>query len=155
MEGNIFNIFVLKRPGVEEFIAKISKLYELVVFTASMSQYANPLLNKLDPCHLIKHRLFREHCKFIGDGFVKDLSLLGRDLKNVIIVDNTPFAYRLHPLNAVPISSWFYDKDDIQLYDLYYILKLLSFVDDVILLIIITINKYSTKKCSSFRVWYC
>ena len=47
-EGIFYKIYVLVRPGVEEFIKNISKYYELVVFTASLSKYALPLLYILD-----------------------------------------------------------------------------------------------------------
>ena len=39
---------VLKRPGVDEFLEKMSNLYEIVIFTASLSQYAIPLIEQLD-----------------------------------------------------------------------------------------------------------
>lgn len=34
-----------KRPGVDEFLARVAKLYEVIIFTASLPQYANPLLD--------------------------------------------------------------------------------------------------------------
>lgn len=75
----------------------MAKLYELVIYTASLSKYANPLLDWLDPNGLCSHRLFREHCTFINGIFVKDLDRLDRDLKDTIIIDNSPPSYMLHP----------------------------------------------------------
>jgi RNA polymerase II subunit A small phosphatase-like protein len=63
--------------------------------------------------------------------YVKDLSELGRDLRDVIIVDNSPTAYLFQPDNALPISSWYDDKDDRSLYDYIPFLIELSKVDDV------------------------
>ena len=42
----------------------------------------------------------------------QDLSQMGRELKNTIIIDNSPASYLFHPENAVPIESWFDDPDD-------------------------------------------
>jgi len=39
-------------------------------------------------------------------GVVKDLSLLGRDLSRVVIVDNDPISFLRHPDNAVLIRSF-------------------------------------------------
>ena len=93
IEGRICEIFVLKRPGVDEFLRKMSHLYEVVIFTASLSKYASPLIDKLDIGNYKFPKLFREHCTFHSNTFVKDLSLLGRDLKDIIILDNSPTAY--------------------------------------------------------------
>ena len=38
LENRIHQIFVLKRPGVDEFLEKMSKHYEIVIYTASMSK---------------------------------------------------------------------------------------------------------------------
>lgn len=86
-EGVIHEIHVLVRPGVEEFLERMSKIYEIVIFTASLSKYANPLLDILDQNGYCSHRLFREHCTMINNVFVKDLKKLNRDLKDIIIVD--------------------------------------------------------------------
>lgn len=36
--------------------------------------------------------------------FTQDLSKLGRDLKKVLIVDNSPASYSFHPENAVGVD---------------------------------------------------
>lgn len=63
--------------------------------------------------------------------YVKDLCKLGRKLKDVIIVDNSPFSYYLNPENAVPIISWFDDLEDRELMQLVPVLEHLASVDDV------------------------
>ena len=68
----------------------MSRFYELVIFTASLSKYADPLMDRLDPDKHCVARLFREHCTFVNGVFAKDMTLLNRDLKDVIIVDNSP-----------------------------------------------------------------
>ena len=44
IEGNNCIIYVLVRPFVKEFLEATAKHYELVVFTASLSKYAEPLV---------------------------------------------------------------------------------------------------------------
>jgi len=48
IEGNVCNVFVLIRPGTEFFLQRLSKCYELVIYTASLSKYADPLIDILD-----------------------------------------------------------------------------------------------------------
>ena len=55
--------------------------------------------------------------------FVKDLSQVGRDLRETIIIDNSPTSYIFHPQHAVPISSWFSDAHDNELLDLIPVLE--------------------------------
>ena len=104
--------------------------YELVIFTASLSKYADPLMDILDNNFFCSYRLFREHCTFYNEVFVKDLSLLGRNLKDVMIVDNSPAAFMFHPECALPILSWFDDMNDTVLYDWLPMLELMAQVDD-------------------------
>ena len=131
IENEIHDIHVLVRPGVKEFLEKLSKKFEIVIFTASISKYAGPLLDILDKNKLCSYRLFREHCTLINTSFVKDLKKLGRDLKDVIIVDNSPMAYLLNNDNGLPILTWFDDKTDRELYKICPLLEFLSLVPDV------------------------
>jgi RNA polymerase II subunit A small phosphatase-like protein len=115
IEGCKHTVYVLKRPFVDDFLTEMGKIYEIVVFTASVSLYANPLLDLLDTNKVISHRLFREHCTFLDGSYVKDLSRLGRDLGNSIIVDNSKNCYKLQPENAMASLTWLEDKRDNQL----------------------------------------
>ena len=110
----------------------MAELYEIVIFTASLSQYAKPLICHIDKNWVCSAQLYREHCTFHKNlYFVKDLSKLGRDLKDVIIVDNSPSAYMFQPENAISITSWYQDSSDRELYKLVVYLSKLSNVEDV------------------------
>ncbi|PVH81545.1 plasma membrane phosphatase required for sodium stress response [Cadophora sp. DSE1049] len=123
IEGQYHNVYVIKRPGVDQFMKRVGELYEVVVFTASVSKYGDPLLDQLDIHHVVHHRLFRESCYNHQGNYVKDLSQVGRDLRETIIIDNSPTSYIFHPQHAVPISSWFSDAHDNELLDLIPVLE--------------------------------
>ncbi|CAH0056733.1 unnamed protein product [Clonostachys solani] len=141
IEGNYHNVYVIKRPGVDEFMRRVGELYEVVVFTASVSKYGDPLLDQLDIHKVVHHRLFRESCYNHQGNYVKDLSQVGRDLKDTIIIDNSPTSYIFHPQHAVPISSWFSDAHDNELLDLIPVLEDLAgpTVADVSLVLDVTL----------------
>ncbi|KAL9634700.1 MAG: hypothetical protein Q9164_003936 [Protoblastenia rupestris] len=123
IEGQFHNVYVIKRPGVDQFMKRVGELYEVVVFTASVSKYGDPLLDQLDINKVVHHRLFRESCYHHQGNYVKDLSQVGRDLRETIIIDNSPTSYIFHPQHAVPISSWFSDAHDNELLDLIPVLE--------------------------------
>ncbi|KAL6252624.1 hypothetical protein RBB50_000343 [Rhinocladiella similis] len=123
IEGQYHNVYVIKRPGVDQFMKRVGELYEVVVFTASVSKYGDPLLDQLDIHKVVHHRLFRESCYNHQGNYVKDLSQVGRELKDTIIIDNSPTSYIFHPQHAVPISSWFSDAHDNELLDLIPVLE--------------------------------
>lgn len=118
IDDQVHNVYVIKRPGVDEFLQKVGKLYEVVVFTASVSRYGNPLLDTLDIHKVIDHRLFREACYNYDGNYIKNLSQIGRPLSELIILDNSPASYIFHPQHAIPISSWFSDNHDNELLDI-------------------------------------
>ncbi|KAI5282241.1 hypothetical protein KEM54_002876 [Ascosphaera aggregata] len=123
IEGQYHNIYVIKRPGVDQFMKRVGELYEVVVFTASVSKYGDPLLDQLDIHKVVHHRLFRDSCHNHFGNYVKDLARVGRDLREVIIIDNSPTSYIFHPEHAIPISSWFSDVHDNELLDLIPVLE--------------------------------
>ncbi|RMZ78420.1 hypothetical protein DV738_g3937, partial [Chaetothyriales sp. CBS 135597] len=141
IEGQYHNVYVIKRPGVDAFMKRVGELFEVVVFTASVSKYGDPLLDQLDIHHVVHHRLFRESCYNHQGNYVKDLSQVGRDLKETIIIDNSPTSYIFHPQHAVPISSWFSDAHDNELLDLIPVLEDLAGpqVPDVSLVLDVTL----------------
>ncbi|KAL0217996.1 hypothetical protein RCL1_008844 [Eukaryota sp. TZLM3-RCL] len=118
--------YVHKRPHVDKFLYELSQFFEIVLFTASLPSYANPLIDIIDRHRVISYRLFRESCVFMNNAYVKDLSLLGRDLNHVVIVDNCPNAYQLQKSLGIPIPSWFTNKLDCALVQLIPVLTELS-----------------------------
>ncbi|XP_026152005.1 carboxy-terminal domain RNA polymerase II polypeptide A small phosphatase 1-like isoform X2 [Mastacembelus armatus] len=131
IDGTVHQVYVLKRPHVDEFLKRMGELFECVLFTASLAKYADPVSDLLDKWGAFQCRLFRESCVFHKGNYVKDLSRLGRDLKKVIIIDNSPASYIFHPDNAVPVASWFDDMSDTELLDLIPFFERLSKVDDI------------------------
>ena len=45
IEGRICPVFVLIRPGCFDFLNQLSDYFELVIYTASLSKYADPLMD--------------------------------------------------------------------------------------------------------------
>jgi len=73
----------------------MSELYEVVIFTAAMQDYADWVLDQLDPDRYISYRLYRQHATRTGPVFIKDLSKVGRDLSRILIVDNVAENFQL------------------------------------------------------------
>ena len=88
-------------------------------------------MNAIDPFFFCTSRLFREHCTFSNNVFVKDLSKIGRDMKDIIIIDNSPKSYILQPECGIPIISWYGNPHDNALADLIPLIIQLSQVKDV------------------------
>lgn len=53
----------LVRPYCHEFLREMSKHYEIVIFTASVKQYADTILDIIDKESSISHRLYRQHTR--------------------------------------------------------------------------------------------
>ncbi len=113
-------------------LAKLSKIYEIIVFTSSHRAYADSILNYIDKNHvLIHHRLYRDDCVSCENNvYVKDLRALGRDLKNVIIVDNAAYAFAFQLENGYPIIPFYDCKEDAEIRKLTeYLLKVQNVED--------------------------
>eukprot|EP00878_Enallax_costatus_P010331 GHUV01010783.1.p1 GENE.GHUV01010783.1~~GHUV01010783.1.p1 ORF type:complete len:319 (+),score=59.58 GHUV01010783.1:374-1330(+) len=118
IDGRLVDVYVLKRPWLDHFMRTVGPRFEVVVFTASLAKYADPLLDLMDKEGLVRWRLFRESCCPYEGNYVKDLNCLGRDLSTTIIVDNSPHSYIFQPANAVPIGTFIDDMEDQELLEL-------------------------------------
>jgi CTD small phosphatase-like protein 2 len=83
------------RPHAIECLREAAKIYEVIVFTASVQSYADAVLNYLDPTgELIHHRLYRHNCIWTNGVYIKDLRILqNRTLENIVIVDNNALSF--------------------------------------------------------------
>ena len=125
------------------------KWYNLVVFTASVQEYADPVIDWLESERkFFSQRLYRQHCTFRHGAFIKDLSSVEPDLSKVMILDNSPLSYMFHEGelsrvcevgrrltrdvdNAIPIQGWINDPTDNDLLHLVPLLEGLQYVSDV------------------------
>ena len=122
------------RPGLHSFLRQVSRHYEIVIFTASQSYYANEVLNIVDPSNeLISYRLFHDHCfKSQAGHLIKDLRIIkNRNLANVVLVDNAAYSYAMQTENGVPVVPFFDDKNDTELVELSAYLSELAKAPDV------------------------
>ncbi|XP_042386714.1 uncharacterized protein LOC121978433 [Zingiber officinale] len=125
-------VYVKRRPFLQMFLERVAQMFEIVIFTASLSIYAAQLLDILDPeQRIISRRIYRESCIFSDGCYTKDLTILGVDLAKVVIIDNTPQVFHLQVNNGIPIKSWFDDPSDLALVQLLPFLESLVDADDV------------------------
>lgn len=121
----------LVRPFAQQFLAEMGKVFEVVIFTAALQEvlslaklkYADWILERIDETKAISHRLYRQHTRPRNNVFIKDLSLIGRQLDSIIIIDNNAENFQLQQENGIFIKSWYGDQHDMALYKLTPILK--------------------------------
>lgn len=127
LNNTTHSVNVKQRPHMATFLTRCAQLFEVVIFTASQKLYAEQLLNVIDPGRkLIRHRIFRDSCLFVDGNYMKDLTVLGRDMALTLIVDNSPQAFGFQVENGVPIESWYDDESDEEL------LKMLPFLESLV-----------------------
>ena len=88
--------------------------YEIVVFTAGEQEYADYILDYIDPNNsLFKKRLYRQDCIKLENFYIKDLDIiLDREREHMLIVDNSILAFAFDLDNGVPINSYIGNEED-------------------------------------------
>ena len=127
-------ISVRLRPYVLDCLEKLVSQYEIVVFTAGEQEYADNILDYIDPDkRIFKKRLYRQDCIEIDNFFIKDLDIiLDREKENMIIVDNSILSFAFDLDNGVPINSYMgTEEDDRELLFLYSFLEEAAEAEDV------------------------
>lgn len=108
-EGEQIRLNVKIRQHMEDVLHYLSNFYELCVFTAGEQVYADTVLDFIDKDRtVIPHRLYRQHCVNPEAGiYVKDLRIIrDRDLKDIIIVDNSIVSFAFNLQNGIPIAAF-------------------------------------------------
>nr|XP_020467775.1 CTD small phosphatase-like protein 3 [Monopterus albus] len=126
-----YKVYMILRPHVKEFLQAVAKIYELFVYTCAKKEYAEKILDFLDPQRkLFRHRLYQDNCVCVLGHYIKDLSILERDLAKTVVLDNAPHTYPYHLMNTIPIKSWSGESTDRELQKLIPYMEKLSAVED-------------------------
>ena len=77
------------RPGLFNFLDRMKKIYEIILFTFSSPEYANPIIELIEKDEkYFEHKLYIQHASYFNNEYVKNINDLGRNLKNTLIIDN-------------------------------------------------------------------
>jgi len=131
-DSGLQTVYVKTRPYLTQFLQYASSLFEIVVFTASPTMYANRVFDLIDPERsLIDHRMFRHHCHLHQGNYVKDLSALGRDFDKVVIIDNAVEAMGFQLHNGILIENFMGSASDTSLLQMKEFLNMMDQARDV------------------------
>lgn len=123
------------RPHFKNCILELKKYYQVIIFTASEEEYADTIINYLDPTdELIEHRVYRQNCITTKDrSYIKDLRIFEDqwELKDIIIVDNLAKSFTMQTNNGIPILPFYSNKNDMELVHLTHFLIRISQESDV------------------------
>lgn len=119
--GRRYYVNILLRPHLSTFLDEVSKLFNLALFTASEEYYASEIIEHFDPeDRYFCCKLFRQHCiQNEDEAYVKDLRIFRNfNLKDVLIVDNSPNCFLNQLGNGIPIVDYTGDSTDTELLSL-------------------------------------
>ncbi|XP_056122500.1 CTD small phosphatase-like protein 2 [Rhinichthys klamathensis goyatoka] len=126
-----YKVYVILRPYVREFLQAMTKHFEMFVYTSAKKEYAEKIVDILDPNKkLFRHRLYQDDCACVLGHYIKDLTVLERDLSKTVILDNAPHTFPYHLMNMIPIKSWIGDQEDRELQKLIPYMEKLVHADD-------------------------
>lgn len=123
------------RPYIFDFLTNVSRYYDIAVFTSSKQCYADTILDAIDPENKwFTKRYYHHNCTVLSDDVppIKDLDILNRKLKHVVLVDDNITVYQKHIPNLIQIQEWTgHNQYDLELLDLCLILETVAFSKDV------------------------
>ena len=136
--NQIVNVGINLRPFWKETLDSIKTKYNIIIFTASHQNYADSILNFMDPNNLyFKFRLYRNNCIYEDVNgtkfYVKNLDIFNDfyNLKDVVLIDNSVLSFAYHLNNGIPIVPYYDNEDDQSLCMVGSYLSLISGYDDL------------------------
>ena len=95
------------RNGLFSFLSMIKPYYELISFSCEPKQITDIILNEIElEKKYFDYYFYREHSIIYENSLVKDLSLIGRDISKIIIVDDDENCFKLNKENGIKIAPF-------------------------------------------------
>lgn len=109
------------RPGLFSFLNSVKPYYEIISFSTASKNYADNIVKKIETNQkYFDYNLYRDHTTLYGKEYIKDISKIGRNIKEIIIVDNLEKNFKLNQDNGIKIAPYFGEisADDTKLFEL-------------------------------------
>jgi import inner membrane translocase subunit TIM50 len=107
---------IKKRPGLMNFLKRLSQKYEVVIFSDEDFMFLNGAVENIDPGHQIFLNAFGKESMVWSNGrYIKDLTYLNRDPKNIIVIERDIRNVSKHPQNVILLKEFDGDDNDQEL----------------------------------------
>lgn len=127
--GEPKNFYVKYRNNLEVFLKFVVENFNVVIYTASVSEYCNIIVNNLIRKFNLPNIciLDRKYCTLNdgSDSYSKDLNWLGTNLSYTILIDDTKLVASNQPRNLLQIEPFVGTKKDNDLLDIMDILMVI------------------------------
>ena len=95
------------RNGLFSFLSMLKSYYELISFSCEPSNITELILKEIESERkYFDYNLIREHSVLYENKLVKDISLIGRDISKIIIIDDDESCFILNKENGIKIASF-------------------------------------------------
>jgi len=78
-QTNVTSIYkVFQRPYLIQFLKTCNIWYDIIIYTASLREYSEPIINQLEQLSGVQfiNKLYRKDCKVSPSGYIKPLNLI-------------------------------------------------------------------------------
>ena len=117
--GTPTTIYFKVRPYAFEFLKNMSLCFDLILFTAAEENYAKAFFDFFNERanNVLKEYLCRDFCiKAYKNIFFKDIRIIrSRDLKDMVLLDNSAYSFGPLVSNGIPIMSYDGSDEDMEL----------------------------------------
>jgi TFIIF-interacting CTD phosphatase-like protein len=107
-------ILTVLRPGLPEFLRDVSVCYEICVYTLGMKEYANAIVDIVDPDRTMISRIISREDSTREDQ--KDMDVVYATDNITLIMDDMPKMWPMYPRNLVPMIPFHYSSNTSSIY---------------------------------------
>jgi hypothetical protein len=112
------------RPFLYDFLTEIGKYYEIIIYSNEKEKFIKPFITEIDNENkYFSHCLFGECVQYVNGEYVKDISLIGREIKTCVIVDCYQSSFKNQSENGILVKRYVGDSNSDK--TLYYLEELL------------------------------
>lgn len=95
------------RNGLFSFLSMVKSYYELISFSCEPKQITEIILKEIESeKKYFDYNFYREHSILYENSLVKDISLIGRDISKIIIIDDDENCFKLNKENGIKIAPF-------------------------------------------------